>query len=170
MAIRVNAAGQIITRGGLPSCTCCEQFELAITYDWRGTGQSDLDTQTAAFSETVGWSCGDSGTYVAWLAGGNGNQDDTSQDGFERVDVRVDQARADELWTSSYNIECSAGWFSGPGGSGGFVLSVSYKGNTKSESISDPGESSACASTPVATITVYAAALEDGTFFEITVL
>lgn len=162
--IKRTAEGKIITKGGLPSCTCC--FELAITYDWRGTDQNDLDTNTQAFGESVGWSCGDSGAYVLWLAGGSGAQDDTTQNGFERVDVRVDKARTDELWTSSYNIECFAGWFEPAGGSGSATLSVTYRGKTKTMAIS-PGTQGGCASTAVATITVYSTALGDGSFFEI---
>jgi hypothetical protein len=177
--IKLTAEGKIITKGGLPSCTCCgEAFELAITYDWRGTGQYDLDTHTSAFGEACGWSdgdgpvgfeysCGEYGTYVAWLAGGSGAQDDQSLDGFERVDVRVDKARTDGLWTSSYNIECFAGWYDLNGGSGPFLLTVTYKGDTKTESISDPGTSTTCATTPVATIIVYSTVQGDGTFFEI---
>jgi hypothetical protein len=164
--IKITTEGKVITKGGLPSCACCEDFELAITYDWRGTDQYDLDTKTTAFEESVGWSCGDSGDYVLWLAGGSGAQDDTSQNGFERVDVRVDQARTDGLWTSSYNIECFAGWYQPAGGSGSATLSVTYKGITKTMTIS-PGTQNNCASTAVATITVYSTALGDGSFFEI---
>lgn len=172
MAIKLTAGGKVILKDGKPSCTCCEQFELAIKYDWAGTGQYDLDTKTEAFGETVGWSCGDGVTYIAWLAGGDGNQDDTSLDGFERVDVRVDLAKTDSLWTSSYNIECYAGWYdSSPvPGSGPFQLSVTYKGDTKTESIPDPGSSNACVTAHVATITVYADEQGDGTYFEIIVL
>ena len=162
--IKLTAEGKVITKGGLPSCTCC--FELAITYDWRGTGQYDLDTNTQAFGESVGWSCGGSGDYVLWLPGGSGALDDTSQNGFERVDVRVDKARTDGLWTSSYNIQCKAGWFTPAGGSGSATLSVTYRGTTKTKTIS-PGTQNNCASTAVATITVYSTALGDGSFFEI---
>lgn len=175
--IKRTAEGKVITKGGLPSCTCCEGFELAITYDWRGTGQYDLDTHTSAFGEACGWSngdgpvgfensCGEYGTYVAWLAGGSGAQDDQSLDGFERVDVRVNKARTDGLWTSSYNIECYAGWYTPAGGTGNATLSVTYKGITKPKTIS-PGTQNSCASTAVATITVYSTALGDGSFFEI---
>lgn len=145
---------------------CCDDFELAIKYDWSGTGMSDLDTKTEAFGETVGWSCGDSGTYVQWLPGGDGDQDDTSENGFERVDVLVNTAKADGLWTSSYNIECYAGWYEPAGGSGSATLEVTYRGKTKTLGIS-PGEQSGCASTPVATVTVYATKQEDGSYFEI---
>ena len=176
--IKLTAEGKVITKGGFPSCTCCgEAFELAITYDWRGTGQYDLDTHTSAFGEACGWSngdgpvgfefsCGVYGTYVTWLAGGSGAQDDQSLDGFERVDVRVDKARTDGLWTSSYNIECFAGWYQPAGGSGYATLRVTYKGITKTKTIS-PGTQYSCASTAVATITVYSTALGDGSFFEI---
>jgi len=162
---------------------CCEDYELAITYDWRGKGMFDLDTKTEAFSETVGWSCGDSGTYVLWLQGGmpcgDGICDDVGGDGyispegvaypnsgFERVDVRVNTAKDDGYWTSSYNIECYAGWYESAGGSGEAVLSVTYKGKTKTKTIY-PGSQSSCADTAVATITVYAEKQEDGSYFEI---
>lgn len=163
----MNLSNEVITRNGRPSCVCCELTELAITYDWTGTDMTDLDTQTSAFSETVGFSCGDSGTYVLWLIGGDGRTDDQSKNGFERVNVLVDLARTDGLWSSSYNIECFAGWYSPQGGSGFALLKVSYKGDLKLQTIS-PGTQSACASTPVATITVYATVQPDGTFFEIT--
>jgi len=162
--IKLTAEGKVITKSGLPSCTCCE--ELAITYDWRGTNQYDLDTKTTAFGESVGFSCGDSGAYVLWLPGNAGNKDDTSQNGFERINVRVDKARTDGLWTSSYNIECFSGWYAPSAGLGSATLSVIYKGTTKTMTIS-PGTQSDCASTAVATITVYSTALGDGSFFEI---
>ena len=167
--IKLTAEGKVITKGGLPSCTCC--FELAITYDWRGTNQTDLDSNTKAFGESVGYNCGDSGTYVLWLEGGTpcseiGVCDDVSQNGFERVDVRVNKARTDGLWTSSYNIECFAGWYEPEGGYGSATLRVTYKGITKTKTIS-PGTQNFCASTAVAIITVYSTALDDGSFFEI---
>lgn len=161
-------SGKVVTKGGKPSCACCgPSFEMSIKYDWSGTGQFDLDTSTTAFGESVGWSCGDSGTYVLWLPGGDPySPDDQGQDGFERVDVRVDLARVDGLWTSSYNVECFAGWYSSALGSGDARLEVIYKGVTKTKAIA-PGSQSGCASTPVATITVYASPLGDGSFFEI---
>lgn len=150
---------------------CCDGFELAIKYDWSGTGMSDLDTKTEAFGEHVGFACGDSGTYVQWLQGGmpcqeGGTCDDTSENGFERVDVRVNTAKKDGLWTSSYNIECYAGWYIPAGGSGSATLEVIYRGKTKTLGIA-PGEQSDCADTSVATITVYAEKQEDGSYFEI---
>ena len=160
---------------------CCDDFELAIRYDWRGTGQWDLDTKTEAFGESVGWICGGSGTYLKWLQGGmlcqeDGTCDDTSQNGFERVDVLVNTAKADGLWTSSYNIECYAGWYHGspgahPNGEGGATLEVTYRGKTQTLIIS-PGsqtgdEGDQCSSTPVATVTVYAEKQKDGSYFEI---
>jgi hypothetical protein len=170
--IKRTAEGKVITKGGLPSCTCCgEVFELAITYDWRGTGQYDLDSSTQAFGESVGFDCCCSGVYVLWLAGGSGTQDDQSLNGFERVNVLVDKARTDGLWTSSYNIECFAGWYTPNGGTGNAGLSVTYKGITKPKTgpkTISPGSQESCAATSVATITVYATALGDGSFFEIT--
>jgi hypothetical protein len=167
MPIKINASGEVITRNGRPSCVCCEATELAITYDWTGTDMTDLDSQTAAFSETVGFDCGGSGTYVQWLIGGDGNQDDISKNGFERVNVLVDLARTAGLWSSSYNIECYAGWYTPQEGSGFALLKVSYKGDLKLQTIS-PDTQMSCAATPVATITVYATVQPDGTFFEIT--
>lgn len=169
MAVIKTIAGKVVTRGGLPSCTCCgpPPTELEIKYGWEGTGMSDLDTKTSAFTESVGWSCGDSGLYVLWLPGSSGSQDDRSMNGYERINVRVDAARTDSLWTSSYNVECYAGWYSPAGGSGPALLTATYRGVTKSQSIS-PGSQDNCASTHVATITVYATALGDGTYFEIT--
>ena len=165
--IRRFANGNIMTIGGLPSCTCCPELELEIMYDWRGTGMIDLDTGTSAFGENVGYSCGFSGDYVVWLPGSGGiAQDDVSEDGFERVNVKVDQARLDSLWGASVNIECAAGWYIPQEGSGSALLVAAYKGVTKQVTIS-PGEQNFCASTPVATITVYHSSLPDGSFFEI---
>lgn len=141
-------------------------FELSIKYDWAGTGQRDLDTKTLAFGEAVGYRCGGSGTYVKWLVGGSGRTDDTSKDGFERVDVRVNTAKKNGLWTSSCNIGCFAGWFSPSGGTGKAMLEVTYRGKAKKIEIS-PGEQNGCASAEVATITVYSRRQADGNYFEI---
>lgn len=154
--------GQLILVGGLVSCQCCaalENYQLAIRYGWEGTGMADLDTKTVFLSEQVGWTCGGSGTYVQWLAGGDGFQDDTSVNGFERVDVRVDTARLANLWTSSVNIELYAGWYTPASGSGPAVVTVTYNGTTQTKVIT-PGNQSVCAATSVGTITVYA----NGTF------
>lgn len=143
-----------------------ENYQMAITYDWRGTNQYDLDSKTVAFGEQVGWTCGDSGVYVLWLAGGSGSKDDTSLNGYERVDIRVDQARIDLLWSDSYNIECYAGWYLPAGGTGNAKISVRYRGITKEKTI-NPGTQSTCASTSVATVTVYSARQPDNSYFKI---
>lgn len=145
---------------------CCDGVELAIKYDWSGTGQTDLDTKTSAFGESVGYACGDSGQYVQWLPGGDGIKDDTSTDGFERVDVRVNTAKSNGLWTSSYNIECYAGWYEPAGGSGSATIEVTYRGQTKTKGIT-PGSQSDCAGTRVATVIVYSKKQTDGSYFEI---
>lgn len=149
--------------GGLRavSCGCCENFQLTVKYSWEGTGQRDLDTNTTAFGESAGWSCGSGGSYVQWITG-----DQTGQDAFEQVDIRVQDARGDGLWTSSYNIEAFAGWYAPAGGSGSAQLIVEFKGETKTKTIS-PGQQSGCASTAVATITVYSTLQDDGSYFEI---
>lgn len=156
-------AGKLILIGGLVSCQCCETggetYEMAIRYDWQGTGMYDLDTKTVFLEEQVGWSCGGSGTYLAWLAGGSGVQDDTTLNGYERVDARVDLARTNGQWTSSVNIELYAGWYSPVGGSGPALVIVSYNGDTQQKAI-NPGTQDECANTHVGTITVYA----NGTF------
>lgn len=172
MPIIKTLSGKVVTRGGLPSCTCCNvPTELEIKYDWGGTGMYDLDTKTTAFGESVGWSCGDSGLYVRWLEGGTpcsspGVCDDQSQNGFERVNVRVDAARTAGLWTTSYNIVCKAGWYYPAGGSGSCQLIITYKGVTVTKSIS-PGTQNGCASTQVSTITVYSTDQGGGMFFEV---
>jgi len=153
--------GKVITKDGKVSCECCTDFQLTIKYDWSGTGMSDLDTQTTAFGESVGYACGNSGTYVQWIGG-----DNTGLNGFEQVDVLVDTARSAGLWTSSYNIQCFAGWFAPAGGSGPANLIVEYKNKTKNKSIS-PGSQNNCASTSVATVTVYSTIQPDGSYFTI---
>ena len=153
------ATGKLILKSGKATCSCCT--ELVINYDWAGTGMADLDTATTAFGETLGFACGGSGVYVLWISG-----DQTGINASERVDVRVDAARTAGLWTSSYNVTCKAGWFTSALGSGNATLRATYNGVTKTKTIS-PGNQSGCASTVVATVTVYAAAQPDGSFFEI---
>ena len=161
MPIKVNSNGKVITKEGKISCECCELFEMRILYDWSGTNQIDLDTGTTAFGATVGYACGSGNQYIAWISG-----DDTSQNGFESVDVRVDAAKADGLWTSSYNISCAAGWYEPVGGSGSYTLRVTYKGDTKSL-LSSAGSQDDCATYPSRTVTVYSSQQSDGTYFEI---
>jgi len=160
-------SGKVVTKGGKPSCNCCDVLtELEIKYDWGGTGMYDLDTNTTAFGKSVGYNCGNSGLYVLWLPGSSGPKDDQSQNGFERINVRVDSARTAGLWTTSYNIVCKAGWFYPVGGSGTCQLIVTYKGVTVTKSIS-PGTQNGCASTQVSTITVYSTDQGGGMFFEV---
>jgi hypothetical protein len=121
----------------------------------------DLDTQTRAFGQSVGFACGSGGEYIQWIGG-----DNTGLDGYEQVDVLVDKAKSDGLWTSSYNIDCFAGWYEPAEGSGPANLVVEYKNKTKSKSIS-PGSQNGCASTSVATVTVYSTQLPDESYFEI---
>ena len=165
MILGRTPGGAIKTKsdGGLRAvnCACCETFQLEITYDWSGTDMYDLDSSTQAFGETVGWDCENVEIYVKWIGG-----DNTGLNGSERVDVLVDDARKDGLWTSSYNIICNAGWYAPAEGSGPANLIVKYKSKTKNKSIS-PGAQETCAATEVATITVYSTAQPDGSFFEI---
>jgi hypothetical protein len=121
----------------------------------------DLDTNTFAFYESVGYACGDSGTYVQWISG-----DNRELNGYEQVDVLVDTARSAGLWTSSYNIQCYAWWYEPAGGSGPANLIVEYKNKTKNKSIS-PGSQRGCASTNVATVTVYSTIQPDESYFTI---
>ncbi len=153
--------GKVVFKEGKASCSCCEAYQLTIKYDWSGTEMYDLDTKTTAFGESVGYDCGESGAYVQWIGG-----DNTGLNGFEQVDVLVDTARSAGLWTSSYNIQCFAGWYGPSGGSGPANLIVEYKNKTKNKSIS-PGSQSGCASTGVATVTVYSTIQPDGSYFSI---
>lgn len=133
---------------------CEKRGELAIDYDWSGTGMRDLDTKTAFLGAEVGWSCGSGSAYLHWTT-----SDNTGVDGEEHVDVEVDTARAAGLWTSSVAIGLFAGWYTPAGGSGPALVRATYKGVTKVKTIS-PGSQSSCASTSVGTVTVY----DDGTF------
>lgn len=153
--------GKVVFKDGKASCACCGTEYVIIKYDWAGTGMRDLDSNTTAFGESVGYSCGYSGNYVKFVGG-----DATGINGFERVDVFVDRAKADGLWTSSYNIDCFAGWFTGAGGSGPANLEVEYKGIKRNKSIT-PGRQNNCASTSVATVTVYSTKQQDGSYFKI---
>ena len=163
LGLTSSGAIKIKTDAGLRAveCACCETFQLEITYDWSGTDMYDLDSSTQAFGETVGFDCQNIEVYVKWIGG-----DNTGLNGSERVDVLVNTARTDGLWSSSYNIQCNAGWYEPEGGSGPANLIVKYKSKTKNKSIS-PGQSNNCADTAVATITVYSTAQPDGSFFEI---
>lgn len=165
MNLLATQDGKIVLVGGKPSCACCSgtvgpSFEVAIKYTWEGTGQKDLDTQTTYLTESVGWSVeAPSGTYVDWLPGGSGATDDTTVNGFERIDVRVDTAKADGLWTDSTTIYLFAGWYIPEGGSGSAIVEVIYAGTTKSKTIY-PGSQHTAASTPVGSVVVYS----NGTF------
>jgi hypothetical protein len=163
LGLSTSGAIKIKTDDGLRavSCGCCSPFQLTIKYSWEGTGQRDLDTKTEAFGEVAGWSCGDGGLYVQWITG-----DNTGQDAFEQVDIRVSDARRDGLWSSSANIACFAGWYAPAQGSGSAALIVEYRGKSKTKTIS-PGSQSGCASTSVGTVTVYSATQNDGSYFEI---
>lgn len=121
----------------------------------------DLDTSTHGFGEDLGWDCTNAELYMQWISG-----DDTSLNGFEQVDARVDDAKDDGLWTSSVNIECYAGWYTPAEGSGSAQLIVEYRGDTKTITIS-PGSQETCASTHVATITVFSTVQFDGTYFSV---
>ena len=161
MATIKTKGGKVLLREGKASCLCCDLYQLTIKYDWGGTGMRDLDTKTSAFGESVGYGCGGSGTYVKWIGG-----DNTGLNGYEQVDVLVDLAKTNGLWTSSYNISCFAGWYKPAEGSGPANLIVEYKNKTKSKSIS-PGSQTGCASTGVATVIVYSTIQGDGSYFEI---
>jgi hypothetical protein len=136
------------------ACPQCQFLELTIRYSWAGTGMYDLDTGTTFLDTKVGWSCGDGDEYIEWVSG-----DDTSIDGEEEVNVKVDSARADGLWTSSVEIFLYAGWYEPAGGSGNATVFVTYNGITDSVTIT-PGTQSDCASSSVGTVTVY----DNGTF------
>jgi hypothetical protein len=129
-----------------------DEFDrVLITYDWRGTGQADLDSATTAFGETGGWPCGYGGSYVVY--GG----DSYDQDSFEDCSVYVGRAKLDGLWSNSCTIWCKAGWYSGndPAGQGGCLLLVTYRGVTQSRYINPPAKGEECASSVVGQVTVY---------------
>ena len=159
--IKLQPSGKVVIKDGKVACECCLGFQMTILYSWEGTGQPDLDTSTRGFDENLGYDCTNQEIYLQWITG-----DDTSVDGNEQVDARVNDARKDGLWTSSYNIECFAGWYAPRGGSGPAELIVTYKNKTKQKTIS-PGQQNSCAATLVATITFYAQKQPDDSFFEI---
>lgn len=128
--------------------------DVAIDYDWSGTGMKDLDTKTEFVGCVVGWSCGSGCEYLQWTT-----SDDTSVDGTEHVDANVFPAKAAGLWTSSVQITLYAGWYSPSEGSGGAKVRVTFKGVTKEKDIS-PGSQSGCCSTQVGVVTFY----DDETF------
>lgn len=133
-------------------CSCIP--DLTIKYSWGG-GMRDLDTGTTFLGETAGWSCSSSGSteYMRWSG------DDTSADGTETITVCVGAAQEDGAWTSSVVIDCAAGWYIPAGGSGPADLSVTYRGETRTMTVS-PGSQSDCATTSVASITIN----DDGTW------
>jgi hypothetical protein len=154
-----NGNKKIVIKNGKVSCECC--IEMEIIYSWANTDKKDLDTSTRGFGENLGWSCANQGIYMDWIT-----NDNTGLNGEEQVNAKVDKARSDGLWTSSYNIQCYAGWYIPARGSGPAELIVKYKKKEKRKQIS-PGEQRGCASTFVATVTVYSNKLPDDSFFEI---
>lgn len=113
----------------------------------------DLDTGTTFLGNSIGWDC-PGGPYLDWVTG-----DNTSQDGYEQVNVLVDQALADGQWTSSVQVGLVAGWYQPANGSGSAQVRVTYNGVTKSKTI-NPGSDNKCETTSVGTVTVY----DDSTF------
>lgn len=131
-------------------------YPIYIIYDWGGTGQRDLDTNTVFLGEENGYACGDGGIYTSWTG------DDTSENGREHTRVDVFQALNDGAWSGSTTIEAYAGWYEPADGSGPAELFVACSPDItrpfSSRTIS-PGSQDDCAATLVMTITVF----EDGT-------
>lgn len=128
---------------------------MVVTYDWTMNSSRDLDTHTAGFGESAGWSCSPSGIYLNWVTG-----DCTAANCKEIVQIDINKAKTDGLWTSSFVIQCYAGWYEPAEGSGAFTLRVDYCGQAQKTKVATPGSQSSCASTFITTITGY----DDGTF------
>ena len=140
------------------SCECCDEWLIV---DFTGTSVSgSICTSATGFFST---SC--------WCEGGFYDGESTR----DHIETNVGAARADGVWTSSVNFsvkahsdqmceECS------PETSNSGTLSVTYKGITKTASISlvVAEYGSNCSGEDVGkTITVYATPLGDGSYFEI---
>lgn len=158
--ISLSSSGKVLRRKKKVVCTCCQQ--LVVIYSWAGTGKADLDTNTVFLGESFGFGCPNSGPYSNWVT-----SDDTSVNGEERVNIRIDDAFDDELWSGTVNVTCKAGWYDDADGSGPATLFVKYRGKTSEPFTISPGTQHACASKTVATITVHATALANGNHFEI---
>lgn len=141
-------------------CECCEEW---LVVDFSGYGVSgSICTPTAGFFAYTG---------QCWCEGGFYDGESNRQ----HIETNVGVARADGVWTSSVNFsvkahsdqmceECS------PETSNSGTLSVTYKGITKTASISlvVAEYGSNCSGEDVGkTITVYATPLGDGSYFEI---
>lgn len=146
-------------------CECCDEWLIV---DFSGTSVSgSICTSTTGFFST---SC--------WCEGGFYDGESTR----EHIETNVGAARTDGVWTSSVNFSVKAHsdqmceeYVSGtnkcsPETSNSGTLSVTYKGVTKSTGISlvVAEYGTACSGEDVSkTITVYAAPLGDGSYFEI---
>ncbi len=147
----INGSGLMTAKKVRCRCGFCFNLPLRITYDWAGTGMTDLDTKTTFLGQKVGAACGPTAftEHLTLLAG-----DDNGLDGRERIEVRVEAAWLAKLWTSSVNIGLFAGWHNGSGGSGPATVSVEYQGIVKTKIIT-PGSQEFCASTLVGTATLF---------------
>lgn len=122
---------------------------LKVLYTWPAS-QSDLDTATTFLGDTVGYSCGDSSTYMVWTG------DDTGTGGLEQVTVLISDAASNNALPTNFDIDAKAGWFAPAGGSGPASLEMYLEnpmsgalyGERVSKTIA-PGSQSGCATTPV---------------------
>ena len=170
--IKTNASGNVVLKGGKPSCGCCCADEwLVVDFAGSGAGGSASGSICAA---GFGWApcwC-ESGTY-----------DDAVDSTRQHILTNVGLARCDGVWTSSVNFTVKAHWdrmcesyIEGtdrcdPLESSAGTLSVTYKGVTKTAGMTliHAERGTNCTAEDVGlTITVYAAALGDGSYFEIT--
>ena len=161
---------RVVTKGGKPSCTCCDCNEFLVV-DFSGTGSTGFVSGSIC-ANGFGWNpcwC-ESGTY-----------DDNST--RSHIVTNVGLARCDGVWTSSVNFEVKAHWdvqcdefidgtnYCDPLATTSGTLSVTYKGVTKTDSMTliNAEYGTNCSGEDVdLTITVYATALGDGSYFEIT--
>jgi hypothetical protein len=122
---------------------------LKVLYTWPAS-QRDLDTGTTFLGDTVGYSCGDSSTYMVWTG------DDTGTGGLEQVTVLISDAASNNALPTNFDIDAKAGWYASAGGSGPASLEMYLEnpmsgalyGERVSKTIA-PGSQDGCATTPV---------------------
>lgn len=168
--IKLNASGSVVLKNGKPSCACCCADEW-IVVDFAGSGTGGYVSGSIC-ADGFGW-------YPCWCE--SGIYDGVSN--RHHIETNVGMARCDGVWTSSVNFTVKAHWdrlcedyIEGtdrcdPLESSDGTLSVTYKGATKTASMTliHAERGSSCTAEDVGlTVTVYAAALGDGSYFEIT--
>lgn len=139
------------------SMSSINNLELFVSYTWPRI-YIDLDTQTLFESQSVGFSCGGSASYLIFISGG-----DTSAGGTEQISVALGRAYQDGVWTNSTMVQffagCHGGSFSARGPA---TLRLTLRNTTNGDEVLgtalsqaiNPGQQFGCSSTLVGRLVV----------------